>query len=63
MCAYVLLPVLPLCHGAGHPVTVRQVAGRGRAVFATRDLSAGETVLASAPVVAHPSLDHVGQVR
>ena len=43
-------------------MAVRHVAGRGRAVFATRDIAAGETVMACAPVVGHPGLPHVGKV-
>ena len=52
----------PQSNHAGHPVAVRHVAGRGRAVFATRDIAAGETVMACAPVVGHPGLPHVGKV-
>lgn len=47
---------------SGHPVEIRAAGSAGRGVFAAKDFEAGEFILASTPVVAHPSVDSIGKV-
>ncbi|GJP86983.1 hypothetical protein CLOP_g16957 [Closterium sp. NIES-67] len=47
---------------SGQSCRVCESEEKGRAVVATRGIAEGEAVLATAPVVSHPTLDHVGKV-
>ncbi|CAI5960090.1 unnamed protein product, partial [Closterium sp. NIES-64] len=55
-------PLTPLHPCSEHPFQVCEAGEAGRAVVATRQIAEGEVVLATAPVVSHPALQHVGKV-